>query len=405
MLNRRHLLMMGALAPGLSRAVAANPPRFIVVLLRGAVDGLSVVAPYAERAYRDERPGIALGAPGREGGLIDLDGRFGLHPALASLQPLWSNGQLGFVHACGQPGAGRSHFEAQDELEAGTPGVKSTPDGWLNRLLALREGPAERVRAIYSAAARPKLLGGSAGAAVAALPGANRQAARNERPALSAGLEKLYRQDPRYAALWEDGQRGREQMAEAMAAGASAVEAEMQAANQGAPLPNGFADTTRRLAQVMRADGRVQFACLELGGWDTHARQGAAQGQLAQRLEPLGQGLAVLARELGPVWNDTVVTVVSEFGRTVRENGNGGTDHGHGNALWLLGGRVAGGQVHGAWPGLDASARHEGRDLAITTDVRAVFAGLATRHLGLRDAALATLFPAYRGAPLDLMRA
>ncbi len=417
-INRRHLLMSGLSLPLASHAqtTSGNPPRWIVLLLRGAIDGLSVCAPYSERAYRDERPSIALPVPGQEGGLIDLDGHFGLHPALASLQPLWAAGQLGFVQACGQARAGRSHFEAQDELESGTPGVKSTSDGWLNRLLHLQAGPPDTVRAVYSGAMRPKLLGGAAGAAVAALPGgavgrgANREA-RNARRAGPApeGLEKLYEQDPRYAKAWADAQRGREQMSEALQSGAmqepAMFEREMQAASNGAPPPGSFPDAARRLAQVMRANPHLQFAALEIGGWDTHARQGASQGQLATRLAPLGQGLAQLARELGPIWNDTVVTVVSEFGRTVRENGTGGTDHGHGNALWLLGGRVAGGQVHGRWPTLDAAARYEGRDLAITTDYRSVMAGVAAQHLRLKDGALTQVFPGFSGATVQVMRA
>lgn len=431
-MHRRHalssLLALGAL-PQLAHArAAAAPKRAVVVLLRGAVDGLSVVAPYAERSYRDERPTIALPLPGQEGGLIDLDGRFGLNPALASLQPLWAGGQLSFVHACGATTAGRSHFEAQDELEAGTPGKKTTPDGWMARLVALSPQPdSDAVRAVYGGSTRPRILMGGDG--VAALPGSavRRQGAQRAQGSPSAAmgqaLQDLYATDPRYGRAWQEGQRGREQMSEALAsadmpastpamtmtepgmAGGSAAEREMLAASNGAPLPNGFPDEARRLARVMRGDARVQFALLQVGGWDTHVRQGAAKGQLANRLGPLGQGLAVLARELGPLWNDTVVLVVSEFGRTVRENGNGGTDHGHGNALWVLGGglsRAAGGQVHGAWPGLDISARYEGRDLAITTDYRAVFAALAGLHLGLRDTQLATLFPGYSGGMLNL---
>ena len=403
LLNRRHLLFAGALAPSLLRAApSGKPPRWVVVLLRGAVDGLSVCAPYAEAEYAAERPSIALQRPGLEGGLIDLDGRFGLHPALATLQPLWAAGQLGFVHACGAPGVGRSHFEAQDELEAGTPGVKTTPDGWMARLIGLRpETGAAQVQALYTGATRPKLFKGSGvGVQVAALPGANARRARSQAPALSDALERLYAQDPRYAQAWRDGQRGRDQVADALTASSAEMPSMDPKADGGAPLPAGFPETARRLARVMRADAGVQFACLELGGWDTHARQGAAQGQLAGRLAPLGQGLAVLAQELGPLWQDTVVTVISEFGRTVAENGNGGTDHGHGNVLWQLGGRVAGGRVLGDWPGLQRSARHEGRDLAITTDYRAVLSGIAAQHLGLNDAALAVLFPRFSGRPL-----
>jgi uncharacterized protein (DUF1501 family) len=415
MTTRRHAirrslasaLALGAL-PWARAAGSGAPPRLVVVLLRGAVDGLSVVVPHADADYRRERPTIALPGPGQDGGVLDLDGRFGLHPALKDLQPLWAAGQLGFVHACGAQASGRSHFEAQDELESGTPGVKTTPDGWMGRLLSLG-ADSDAVRAVYAGATRPRILGGHAD--VAALPGANAaRAARQTRPAMAAGLEKLYADDPRYAQAWAEGQRGREQMAQAMAeppmmsaSGAGAFERDMMAADNGAPPAAGFPDDARRLARVMRGDARVQFALLQAGGWDTHVRQGASTGQLAGRLAPIGQGLALLARELGPLWRETVVLVVSEFGRTVRENGNGGTDHGHGNALWLLGGRVQGGRVHGDWPGLAASARYQGRDLAITTDHRAVFAGVAAQHLGLKDAQLARLFPGYGGPVMPLM--
>jgi uncharacterized protein (DUF1501 family) len=415
-LPRRQLL---ALASTLPLALCAKPshaqraaPRWIVVLLRGAVDGLSVCAPYEERAYRDERPNIALPAPGQEGGLLALEGagpRFGLHPALAPLLPLWRGGQFGLLHASGLPGQGRrSHFEAQDELEAGTPGRSSTADGWLARLLRQQGDGGTAVRALYSAAVRPKLLAGFDGST--ALPGATRGGLREAAPAMAGALDRLYAQDPRYAETWRSGQMGRQQVAQALQAGADAPSdrrmegASGDAPDRGAPAAGSLPDTARRLAQALRADTRLQFAVLELGGWDTHARQGAAQGQLANRLAPLGAGLAQLAQALGPLWDDCVVTVLSEFGRTVRENGNAGTDHGHGNAAWLLGGRVAGGRVLGDWPTLDAAARHQGRDLAITTDLRALLAGVAARHLGLRDAALDAVFPGYGGGLLAPLR-
>ncbi len=415
-LPRRQLL---ALASTLPLALCAKPshaqrpaPRWIVVLLRGAVDGLSVCAPYEERAYREERPNIALPAPGQEGGLLALEGagpRFGLHPALAPLLPLWRGGQFGLLHASGLPGQGRrSHFEAQDELEAGTPGRSSTADGWLARLLRQQGDGGTAVRALYSAAVRPKLLAGFDGSTV--LPGATRGGLREAAPAMAGALDRLYAQDPRYAETWRSGQMGRQQVAQALQAGADASSdrrmegASGDAPDRGAPAAGSLPDTARRLAQALRADTRLQFAVLELGGWDTHARQGAAQGQLANRLAPLAVGLAQLAQALGPVWDDCVVTVLSEFGRTVRENGNAGTDHGHGNAAWLLGGRVAGGRVLGDWPTLDAAARHQGRDLAITTDLRALLAGVAARHLGLRDAALDAVFPGYGGGLLAPLR-
>jgi uncharacterized protein (DUF1501 family) len=279
--------------------------------------------------------------------------------------------------------------------------------GW-RACCASRATAGTAVRALYSAAVRPKLLAGFDGST--ALPGATRGGLREAAPAMAGALDRLYAQDPRYAETWRSGQMGRQQVAQALQAGADASSdrrmegASGDAPDRGAPAAGSLPDTARRLAQALRADTRLQFAVLELGGWDTHARQGAAQGQLANRLAPLGAGLAQLAQALGPLWDDCVVTVLSEFGRTVRENGNAGTDHGHGNAAWLLGGRVAGGRVLGDWPTLDAAARHQGRDLAITTDLRALLAGVAARHLGLRDAALDAVFPGYGGGLLAPLR-
>jgi uncharacterized protein (DUF1501 family) len=182
------------------------------------------------------------------------------------------------------------------------------------------------------------------------------------------------------------------------------LDREMQAANNGAPLPTGFADDAARLATLMRNDAGVQLAFMAVGGWDTHANQGAATGQLANRLTPLGQGLATLAQRLGPVLDDTVIVVMSEFGRTVRQNGNGGTDHGHGNVMWLIGGDVAGGKVHGRWPGLDERALYEGRDLAVTTDFRQVLAEVVVGHMGLPEARLGELFPGFAWRSAERLR-
>ncbi|MES1162642.1 MAG: DUF1501 domain-containing protein, partial [Rhizobacter sp.] len=229
-----------------------------------------------------------------------------------------------------------------------------------------------------------------------------------DRPQIAGAFDALYNGDDAMSRAYRQSQAAhRDVMASMNKDDRQSLEREMQAASNGAPLPNGFPDNAARLATLMRNDPRVQLAFMDLGGWDTHANQGAASGQLANRLGPLGQGLSALATRLGPVWNDTVVVVMSEFGRTVRQNGNGGTDHGHGNVMWLLGGRVAGGKVHGRWPGLDERALHEGRDLAVTTDFRQVLADLSERHLRLPDARLAEVFPQFAAASsgLRLMRA
>lgn len=391
--------------PGTRAAWAAPAPqakpgkRLVVVLLRGAIDGLHVVVPYSEPAYAQARPTLALARPGSEGGVLDLDGHFGLHPALSSLMPLWQAGRLGFVHASGSPQPTRSHFEAQDDIESGTPGRARGADGWLNRLLGLLPAATARdtaARAVGVGPTLPRILAGPQ--AVATLPSgaAAGKPSVLDKPHVADAFAQLYAGDDALSRAFRQSQASRRELMASM--DAAALDAEMQAASNGAPLPAGFPDDAARLAQLMRQDPGIQLAFLALGGWDTHAGQGTATGQLANRLSPLGQGLAAFAQRLGPVLDDTVVVVMSEFGRTVRQNGNGGTDHGHGNAMWLLGGPVAGGRVHGRWPGLDDGALHEGRDLAVTTDFRQVLSDIASRHLGLPDARLVDLFPGWRPA-------
>ncbi|QGZ39465.1 uncharacterized protein (DUF1501 family) [Pseudoduganella flava] len=397
-MHRRTLL--NALAAGLALPVGrhawavagAQPTRrkLIVVMLRGAVDGLNVVAPVGDANYAALRPTIALGTPGSAGGALDLDGYFGLHPALAPLLPLWEEKKLAFVHASGSPDATRSHFDAQDYMESATPGVKSTPDGWMNRLVRALPGTSTPTRALGIGPVLPRILAGAAPAvnlpngAAAVKPGAL------ESPALAAAFDRLYEDHPRFGPVYAAARAARR---EVLDAAASPLAAQMMAADNGAPLPNGFPDDAARLATLLRNDPNMQLAFIALGGWDTHAGQGAATGQLANRLAPLAQGLDVLARRLGPMFEDTVVVVMSEFGRTARENGNKGTDHGHGNVMWLLGGGVHGGKVHGDWQGLADTALHEGRDLPVTTDFRTVLAQVCTHHLRLSDQQLTTLFP------------
>jgi uncharacterized protein (DUF1501 family) len=374
----------------------ASQRRLIVIFMRGAVDGLSVVVPYSETNYYACRSSIALGKPGNDGGALDLDGRFGLHPALQSLMPWWQSGKLAFVHAAGSRDATRSHFDAQDYMESATPGRKSTPDGWLNRLLGTLPAMAgERsapTRAVSVGPVLPRIYAG--GNPVANIASGNSAAKPTllDRPKVADAFAKLYSGDDRMSQAYQQSQQAHREVMDSMSGDDMT---EMQAANNGAPLPNGFPDDAARLARLMKNDARVQLAFMALGGWDTHANQGAATGQLANRLQPLGVGLSTLAAGLGPVLDDTTIVVMSEFGRTVRQNGNGGTDHGHANAMWLLGGRVAGGKVHGHWPGLDTGALYEGRDLAVTTDFRSVLAEVCERHIGLPDAQLAQVFPGF----------
>lgn len=360
--------------------------KLIVIMLRGALDGLSVVVPYGDRDYATLRPTIALAAPGSEDGLIDLDGYFGLHPALADLAPLWAAEKLAFVHASGSPDPTRSHFDAQDYLESGTPGRKATPDGWLNRLVGTLPGLQTPTRAVSIGPAAPRILAGTAATTNLAAGNAGTRQDLLDRPAIGDAFSELYKSNARLGPVYENARAAHREIV-------ASLGAEQSEADGGAPLPNGFPGDAARLATLMRGDPNIQVAFMALGGWDTHAAQGGARGQLANRLAPLGAGLAALARQLGPMFNDTTIVVMSEFGRTARENGNGGTDHGHGNVMWLLSGRLAGRRVFGDWPGLAATALHEGRDLAVTTDFRSVLTQVCQQHLHLPDHALATLFP------------
>jgi uncharacterized protein (DUF1501 family) len=375
--------------------------KLIVIMLRGAVDGLNVVAPVADENYLRLRPTIGLFAPGVEGGALDLDGYFGLHPALAMLQPLWQQKKLAFVHASGSPDSTRSHFDAQDYMESATPGRKNTPDGWMNRLVAALPGTSTPSRALSIGPVMPRILSGAAAAINLPNGAAATRANILDRPAIGAAFDQLYANDERFGRAYQDGKSAHKEVMDASAGG------EMKMADGGAPLPNGFPDDAARLATLMRNDPKIQLGFVALGGWDTHASQGAGTGQLANRLAPLGQGLAVLAQRLGPMFDDTTVIVMSEFGRTARENGNGGTDHGHGNVMWVMGGGVAGGKVLGDWQGVGDAALNEGRDLPVTTDFRVVLAQVAERHLRLTDGQLSRVFPDMpkRGPGFQLMRA
>jgi uncharacterized protein (DUF1501 family) len=401
-MHRRQFLQSG-LAAGVAiaaiashgwivRAATPQRKRLVVVFLRGAVDGLNVVVPYREADYYSARPKIAIPAPGQPNGALKLDDTFGLHPALESVFPLWQQSSLAFIQACGSPNETRSHFDAQDYMESGTPGIKKTADGWMNRLLAtLSERNSERniIQAVNVGATTPRILTGPM--AIASLS-SGRNAARPlplDNTRVSSAFDRLYGNQDALSQAYQEGQKARQALLQDL-------DAETKMANNGAPLPFGFATDTQRLARVMRQDSRVQLAFLALGGWDTHVNQGSSQGQLARNLEALGKGLAVLQQELGPVYAETTIVVMSEFGRTVAENGNAGTDHGHGNAMWVMGGSVKGGQVYGQFPGLQANRLHQGRDLAITTDFRAVMDSLLTQHLQLSPAQMAKIFPSYK---------
>ncbi len=396
-MNRRDFLKTAAAlgsagivlsGPGawMTRAFAdsENRNRLVVIFLRGAVDGLNVMPPHGEPAYYEARPTIAIA----QGQVSDLDGHFGLHPALSSLTPLWSERSLAFVAACGSPDPSRSHFDAQDFMESGTPGVKSTPDGWMNRLLAAMPGPHRSTDALNIGPVVPRILSGRI--AVANMP-MGRGAARPmplDRPRIEEPFSRLYQGDDPLSRAFQEGYQARQKLL-------TELDRDMTAADNGAPHPDqAFADSCTRLGHLMARDPGIRMAFIALGGWDTHVNEGAADGQLAKRLGALGNGLASLVKGLGPAYQDTVIIVMSEFGRTVRENGNGGTDHGHGNAMWVAGGKVHGGKVYGNWPGLAEADLYQGRDLAVTTDFRAVLSVVIRRHLGA-GSELGTVLPGF----------
>ena len=400
------------------KAASGGARKLVVVLLRGAIDGLSVVVPFEDRHYQAARSGIRLAGPGEPGGVMRLNSQFGLHPALAPLLPHWQQGLLSFVHASGSPEPSRSHFDAQDFFESGTPGVKSTPDGWMNRLLAQLPGPTSPTRALSMGATPARIFSGTASVASLGLGPRALDLKAIDDPRLQAGLAKLYAQDPALSRSLQDSREGRAEMQRSLAqasqdmapptpsrdsSGAQALQLASQA-DQGAASARTFATDARRMGQLIRRDPHTQLAFTSVGGWDTHVNQGGAQGQLANKLASLGEGLEALAQGLGEAMRDTVIVVCSEFGRTLRQNGTGGTDHGRGNVMWIMGGPVAGAQVLGEWPGLDAAALEEGRDLAVTSDSRQVFAALLQRHLGLAQERVAEVFPRLSGSWSDAGR-
>ena len=378
------------LGPGAWAATAAGgSKRLVVILLRGAVDGLNLVVPYADDAYYQARPSIAIARPGQPGGALALDGHFALHPALAALMPLWRQGDLAFIHAAGSPDPNRSHFEAQRYIENGTPGCSTTPDGWMNRLLQALPGPRGPTDALMVGPTLARILTGRAPVANLPLGPGDARALPIDRPQLGGAFDRLYAADDALGAAYREGRSARQRLLGDLAR-------EQAIADAGAPPPASFAARAARLGHLIGGDDRIRLAFVGLGGWDTHVDQGAAQGQLASHLRALGEGLALLASGLGGAWRDTVVVILSEFGRTVHENGDRGTDHGHGNVIWVAGGAVRGGRVLGEWPGLAAGQLYQRRDLAITTDFRAALAAILGPHLGLADRQLELVFP---GAP------
>ena len=385
-------LLDGAALKGASRGKT-----LICLFQRGAADALNVVVPHGEAAYYRLRPNIAIPRPVSTmgpAGAIDLDGFFGLHPSLAPLKPLWDQGILAPVHAVGSPSATRSHFDAQDYMETGTPDQKGTRDGWLNRYLAVKgtceagcagDAHPSPFRAVAMTQQTPRMLEGPA--PTIAMNSLDEFSVRATGPAADR-LEALYRTgtaDVVHAAGGE--------MFEAVKILKSANPQKYQPQNN-AVYPNSqFGTRLRQIAQLIKSDVGLEVAFADVGGWDTHVNQGGSTGQLASRLDDFAKSIAALTTDLGDRMADVTIMTMSEFGRTVRQNGNGGTDHGHASALFVIGGDVKGRKVYGTWPGLEPEQLHEGRDLALTTDFRSVFSEVAAKHLGATR--LETVFPGF----------
>lgn len=383
-----------ALAEGLGHGASSGRRKTLITIFqRGAVDGLNMVVPHGESEYYALRPAIAVARPnGAKSGetAIDLDGFFGLHPALAPFKPLWDAKRLAIVEAVGSPDNTRSHFDAQDYMEAGTPGVKSTRDGWLNRYLQTKPDAtqASPFRAVSVTKNLPRVLQGRAPAlAISNLADFTIRAGAQS-ASVQGGFESIYDrsvQDALHGA-------GRETF-EAINFLKKVNPAQHRPEN-GARYPRGaFGNSLLQIAQLIKAGVGLEVAFTDTGGWDTHVNQGNARGQLALRLQEFGAGISALVTDLGARMDDCLILTMSEFGRTARENGARGTDHGHANAMFVIGNSVRGRRVYGDWPGLKGDQLYEGRDLALTTDFRDVFGELAQKHLGNTN--LTKIFPGY----------
>jgi uncharacterized protein (DUF1501 family) len=361
----------------------------VAVFQRGAVDGLNVIVPYGENAYYDARPNIAI----PQQSALDLDGFFGLHPSMASLLPYFKDHSAAFVHAVGSPDTTRSHFDAQDFMESGTPGVKSTEDGFLSRAMtAKKESSASPLRAVALSPSMPRILTGRAGAVAMTNVSQFGIRAGEATGRVQSSFESMYSE----AVAGALSGTAKESF-EASKILKNADPAKLQPEN-GAVYPNNpLANSLKQIAQLIKSDIGLEVAFADVGGWDTHAGEGGAQGQLANNLRNFADAISAFAKDLGSRMGDVVLVTMSEFGRTVRENGNRGTDHGHANVMIALGGGVKGGKVYGKWPGLAPEQLFENRDLAVTTDFRDVFGELVTKQLGV--ASLKTVFPGYDANP------
>lgn len=355
---------------------AASGKKLVVIFQRGACDGLNVVVPHAEPNYYAMRPSIAI--PQKQ--VLDLNGFFGLHPAMASLKPLYDAGHLAVVHATGSPDPTRSHFDAQDYMESGTPGLKNTPDGWLNRALAsdLPAGKPSAFRAVALGPQVPRTLQGRIPAvAVSNLQDFSVAGRGPQTSQLSNAFQAMYDQSSD-TMLHGTGQETFEAVRMLKAANLTSYRPAAGAAYPNSP----FGNSLKQIAQLLKSNLGVEAAFADVGGWDTHRDQGGTTGQLANRLREFSDSIAAFWRDLGDGAEQVTVVTMSEFGRTAHQNGTGGTDHGHANVMLVLGGPVRGGKIYGRWPGLATEQLNEGRDLVVTTDFRNVLGEAVYKNLG-----------------------
>ena len=363
----------------------ANKKKLVVLFQRGAADGLNIVVPYQEKNYYAMRPSIAI----QKNQVLDLDGFFGLHPAMASFKPLYDQGHLAIIHAAGSPDMSRSHFDAQDYMESGTPGVKVTEDGWLNRALQgeMLTGKPSAFRAVALGTQVPRTLQGKVPAiAVNNLADFSVGGRGPQISPISKAFQAMY-DESSDAVLHGTGQ----ETFEAVKMLKSANPSKYQPAN-GADYPKApFGNSLKQVAQLMKANLGVEAAFSDIGGWDTHQNQGNTDGQLANRLREFSEAISAFWMDMGDDAENITLVTMSEFGRTARQNGTGGTDHGHANVMFVLGGQVKGGKVYGKWPGLANEQLNEGRDLAVTTDFRRVLGEAAYKTLGSKN--LELVFP------------
>ena len=378
---------IGAAPSWLARAASTSTGRrkvLVTIFQRGAADGLNVVVPFGEPRYYELRPTLAVPKPGSDAAnsAVDLNGFFGLHPSLASLKPIYDTKALAIVHATGSPDPTRSHFDAQDYMEAGTPGMKSTRDGWLNRALLPPAPKSSPLRALALGQSLPRMLRGK-NPAVAVNNIVDFQVRDS---ASSEMFESMYSRslDTVLKGAGKDTFEAVKML--------KTIQKESYTPAGGAAYPAGrFGQSMRQIAQLIKANVGVEVAFADIGGWDTHSNQPFA---LSARLTELGQGMAAFYKDLGDSMADVAVVTMSEFGRTAKENGTRGTDHGHANAMFVMGGAINGGAIHGEWPGLQQEQLYESRDLAVTTDFRDVLSELVTNHLGNHQ--ISAVFPGYQ---------